>query len=58
MFSLIRKRNEQIVDFDQSKITRAIEKAASASGEFGFEMAEKLCLRVINLALQTITEDI
>ncbi|MCB5265868.1 MAG: ribonucleoside triphosphate reductase [Candidatus Cloacimonetes bacterium] len=57
MFSLIRKRNGHIVDFDQSKITRAIEKAASASGEFDYEMAEKLCLRVINLALQTISED-
>ncbi len=58
MFSLIRKRNGQIVDFDQSKITRAIEKAASASGEFTCEMAEKLCLRVINLALQTTHEDV
>lgn len=58
MFSLIRKRNGQIVDFDQSKISHAIEKAASASGEFAHEMAEKLCLRVLNLALQTITEDI
>ena len=58
MFSLIRKRNGHIVDFDQSKITRAIEKAAAASGEFSYAMAEKLCLRVINLALQTLTEEV
>jgi len=58
MFSLIRKRNGQIVDFDQNKITRAIEKAASASGDFDYEIAQKLCLRVINLSLQTITENI
>lgn len=58
MFKQIRKRNGQIVDFDRQKISRAILKAANASGEFGEEIANKMCLRVLNLALQSITEDI
>jgi ribonucleoside-triphosphate reductase (formate) len=57
MFSSIRKRNGQIVDFDREKISLAILKAANASGEFGDEIAQKLCLRVVNLALQTIDEN-
>ncbi|HPR17648.1 MAG TPA: ribonucleoside triphosphate reductase [Candidatus Cloacimonadota bacterium] len=57
MFSQIRKRNGQIVDFDRSKITRAIFRAGEASGEFGKEIADTLSLRVINLALQMISED-
>jgi len=57
MFTKIRKRNGQIVDFDQSKIRIAIYKAAQATGEFDEDMARKLCLRVINLAMQTIKGD-
>jgi ribonucleoside-triphosphate reductase len=52
MFTNIRKRNGQFVAFDVNKITLAICKAGKASGEFGEDIAEKLSLRVINLALQ------
>ncbi|MBP7118417.1 MAG: ribonucleoside triphosphate reductase [Candidatus Cloacimonetes bacterium] len=58
MFSKIRKRNGQIVDFDRSKITRAILKAGEASGEFGHEIADTLTLRVMNLAVQILTEEL
>ncbi|MCK9557430.1 MAG: ribonucleoside triphosphate reductase [Candidatus Cloacimonetes bacterium] len=58
MFSKIRKRNGHIVDFDKSKISNAIFKAGDASGEFDAEMADKLCLRVLNLAQQSLTEEI
>lgn len=56
MFTNIRKRNGQFVPFDKKKITLAISKAGKASSEFDDEIAEKLCLRVINLAMQ-VSED-
>jgi len=52
MFTKIRKRNGQVVSFDKNKITLAIIRAGAASGEFDTDIAEKLALRVINLALQ------
>lgn len=58
MFSQIRKRNGQIVDFDKSKVIAAISKAGAASGEFDPATADKLTLRVMNLALQMITMEI
>ncbi|MFA6691571.1 MAG: ribonucleoside triphosphate reductase, partial [Saccharofermentanales bacterium] len=58
MFAKIRKRNGQIVDFDRSKISRAMLKAGEASGEFGHEIADTLTLRVMNLAIQIITEEL
>lgn len=58
MFSKIRKRNGHIVDFDKAKISRAIHRAGDASAEFDAEMADKLCLRVLNLAQQSLTEEI
>jgi ribonucleoside-triphosphate reductase len=58
MFSKIRKRNSHIVDFDKNKISRAIFRAGDVSGEFDLDMAEKLCLRVLNLAQQGIQDDI
>ncbi len=58
MFSMIRKRNGDIVSFDKSKIANAIAKAGKATGEFNSEMAEVLTMRVINLTLQLISDDI
>lgn len=48
-FEKIKKRNGQIVDFDSSKITRAILEAGKASGEFADREAKKLTLRVLTL---------
>ncbi len=58
MFSRIQKRNGQIVSFDKAKIAKAIAKAGLASGEFGDDMAEVLTLRVMNLALQVIADEV
>jgi ribonucleoside-triphosphate reductase len=58
MFTRIQKRNGQIVSFDKSKIAKAIAKAGLASGEFADDMAEVLTLRVMNLALQVIADEV
>lgn len=58
MFSMIRKRNGNIVSFDKLKIAKAIAKAGEATGEFGTEIADVLTLRVVNLAMQVINSDI
>ncbi len=57
MFSKIRKRNGQVVQFDRTKIKTAILKAGLATGEYGPDIAEVLALRVINLAMQILSED-
>lgn len=54
MFERIVKRNGEKTEFKLDKITRAIEKAAKATNEFGIDMAEKLSLRVVSLAQQVI----
>ncbi len=58
MFSMLRKRNGNIVSFDKQKIATALQKAGHATGEFGEEIAEILTLRVINLAQQVIQDEI
>lgn len=58
MFSKIRKRNGHIVDFDRQKIAAAILKAGTVTGEFADDIAEVLTLRVMNLAMQVITNDV
>ena len=58
MFKKIEKRDGRIVDFDSSKITNAIAKAGKATGEFDKEVAEKLCIRVVNFAQQAIVRDV
>lgn len=58
MFSMIRKRNGNIVQFDKFKIAKAIQQAGNATGEFGEDIAEVLTLRVMNLAQQMIQAEI
>ena len=53
----ITKRNGAQDDFDVAKITKAIQKAGEASGEFSFEVAQKLTMRVLNLAQQMAGEN-
>jgi ribonucleoside-triphosphate reductase len=50
VFEQIEKRDGRILEFDSPKITAAIAKAGSATGEFGEREAKKLTLRVITLA--------
>jgi len=45
----IRKRSGEIKDFDQSKITNAIKKAAESGGIFDEEMAKKLSDEVVEI---------
>jgi len=54
MFEKIRKRNGEIVKFEAIKITNAIYKAGQATGEFGMDIAKKLTLRVLDLAIDII----
>ena len=58
MFEKIRKRDGKIVQFDVEKITNAIAKAGTATGEFDGKIAQKLTLKVLNLAQQAITHTI
>ncbi|MBI5580446.1 MAG: ribonucleoside triphosphate reductase [Deltaproteobacteria bacterium] len=50
MFEKIEKRDGRVVEFDSSKITAALAKAGSATGEFSDREAKKLTLRVLTLA--------
>jgi anaerobic ribonucleoside-triphosphate reductase len=52
LFDKILKRNGAEEDFDPAKITKALVKAGEATGEFNEEAAQKLTIRVLNLALQ------
>lgn len=58
MFKKIKKRDGRIVKFDAQKITDAIAKAGEATNEFDTEFAQKLTLKVLNLAQQAITHKI
>ncbi|MDP8266177.1 MAG: ribonucleoside triphosphate reductase [Candidatus Aceula meridiana] len=51
------KRNGAEEHFDAAKITRALEKAGEATGEFNRAAAEKLMLRVVNIAQQIVGTD-
>ena len=50
MHTKIRKRDGRLVKFDTEKITRAIAKAAVATGEFDQDAAKKLTLKVLSMS--------
>jgi len=54
VFEKIKKRDGRIVKFDAERITNAIRKAGEATGEFDREVAQRLTIRVLNLAQQII----
>jgi len=54
MYSKIKKRDGRAVRFDAEKITNAIAKAGTATGEFDYKTARRLTLKVLNLAEQVI----
>jgi anaerobic ribonucleoside-triphosphate reductase len=56
MFTTIKKRNGRVVTFDASKITAAIAKAGSATGEFDESTAHKLMVKVLSIAEQTVAD--
>ena len=58
ILQIIKKRNGEFVPFDAEKIIRAIERAGTATGEFGREIAETLAQRVLALISQKINSEI
>ncbi len=56
MFKNIIKRDGRIVPFDPEKITIAIAKAGKATGEFDYETARRLTIKVLLLAEELIRE--
>jgi ribonucleoside-triphosphate reductase (formate) len=53
-FRQVRKRDGRLASFDFSKIQAAMLKAGKATGEFEADTAQKLALRVLNLAQMTL----
>jgi len=58
VFTGIKKRNGRVELFEAEKITRAIWKAGAATREFDYDTAQKLTLKVLNLAQQAIPREI
>ncbi len=52
------KRDKSVVDFAQSKITNAIFKAGSATGEFGADVAQQLSDDVVKILEQKFESDL
>ncbi len=50
------KRDGRQEDFNPQKIAGAIKKAGEATGEFGEEVAQKLTVRVVNIAQQILIQ--
>jgi ribonucleoside-triphosphate reductase len=50
MFTQIEKRDGSLVKFEAKKIESAICKAGQATGEFGYEVAKRFTIKVLNLA--------
>ncbi len=57
-FRKIVKRNSAVVDFDSEKITAAIAKAGSATGEFDYETAKLLTIKTLTLAQHLLNDNI
>jgi anaerobic ribonucleoside-triphosphate reductase len=58
VFTSIKKRDGRVELFEAEKITNAIWKAGAATGEFDYTIAQKLTLKVLNLAQQAIPREI
>lgn len=58
MFEHIRKRDGRIVKFDPSKITSAITKAGTATGELGIVEAEKITNSILDSIHEACTSPI
>jgi ribonucleoside-triphosphate reductase len=57
VFTQIIKRNGRTEEFNPQKITKAITKAGQVSGEFTEEIAQKMTMRVINIAQQIFMDN-
>jgi ribonucleoside-triphosphate reductase len=57
VFTQIIKRNGRTEEFNPLKITKAITKAGQVSGEFGPEIAQKMTMRVVNIAQQIFVDN-
>ncbi len=57
-FSKIKKRDGRVVKFDAHKIAQAIQKAGEVTQEFKEKTAQRLALKVLSLARETITKKV
>ena len=57
VFTQIIKRNGRTEEFNPQKITNAIAKAGEVSGEFSLETAQKMTVRVVNIAQQMFMDN-
>jgi len=57
VFTQIVKRNGRSEEFNPLKITKALAKAGEVTGEFGPEVAQKMTMRVINIAQQMFVDN-
>jgi len=57
VFTQIIKRNGRTEEFNPLKITKAITRAGQVTGEFGPEIAQKMTVRVVNIAQQIFNEN-
>ncbi len=58
LFTRVRKRDGRIVPFDSKRITCSLAWAGRHSGEFGEDMAQRLTIRVIELAGQILAAEV
>ncbi|MDR3319800.1 MAG: hypothetical protein LBS77_02390 [Desulfovibrio sp.] len=49
-FTIIKKRDGGVVEFDAAKITAALLKAGKATGKFGEREVRRLTMQVLSLA--------
>ncbi len=54
----IRKRDGRIVPFSVSRVTHALERAGSSTGEYNRDIAQRLTIRVVNLLANTVADPI
>jgi len=57
LFTQIIKRNGRSEEFNPLKITKALTKAGQVTAEFGPEIAQKMTMRVINIAQQMFLDN-
>lgn len=57
MFKMIKKRDGRVEKFETEKITKALARAGEATGEFDEKEAERLTLKVLNVAGDLVKDD-
>ena len=58
IFRKIKKRDGRVVKFDSQKITKALQRAGEVTNEFDKQIAERLTIKVLNLAQNIIEKKV